>query len=215
MKKSFLILAVAIIMLFGMASVSGAFYMNFEEGLGNDGGNIVGIPGVTFTNSADLPWVYADITTGNYNVTSVDTGATYGTARYNMYGDVAAWLGTSGSWGRIDFDDMNGTWFQTGVSTATDFWLEAYDASDNLLDTATTGPCTQWEGCTDMVWLRVDAPSGTNIAYVILHDTGNYWEVDEMTGDMAGGVPVPEPATLFLLGAGLLGIGAARKRIKG
>jgi hypothetical protein len=124
-----------------------------------------------------------------------------------MYDYVCAWLGTTGDWGRIDFDDQNGTWFQLGVSSISDFWLKAYDSSGYLLDSDTTGACTQWEGYTDMVFLRVDAPLGTSIAYVKVYDSGNYWEVDNMSGDMAGGIPpIPEPTTIFLLGFGLLGL---------
>ncbi len=195
-----LVLLGFILILAGSAS---AFFMNFEEGLGNDGGQIVGIPGVTFTNSAGLNWRYCDITTGGYNVTSVNKGVSYGTGYYNMYDYVCAWLGTSGNWGRIDFDDQNGTWFQTGVSSYSNFSVEAYDAADNLLDSASTGPCTRQQGYTDMVWLRVDAPVGQNISYVIVHDSGNYWEVDNMTGDMAGGT-VPLPSSLVLLASGMI-----------
>ena len=212
--KRLLIALLAVTATLCMVSVSAAFYMHFEEGLGNDLGNIVGIPGVTFVTSGGLPWIYSDVTTGNYNAYSVNTGQSWGTGEYNMYDKVCAWLGVLGAWGQIDFDDQNGTWFQTGVSSATDFWLEAYDASDNMIDVATTGACTQWEGYTDMAWLRVDAPGGTNISYVKLSDSGNFWEVDNMSGDMEGGHRcIPEPSTLLLLGSGLLGLaGYSRAR---
>ena len=98
-----------------------AFFMDFEDGLGNDGGVIAGIAGISFTTSAGLNWLYADAATGSYNVTSVDTGNSWGTGRYNMYGDVFAWLGTTGDWGRVDFDDETGTWFEINVSSAHDF----------------------------------------------------------------------------------------------
>jgi len=210
--KKFLVFLCAMSLVFGVVGSSAAFFMDFEEGLGNDGGAIVGVPGVTFVDSAGLPWIYGDATTGNWNVTSVNTGNSWGTGRYNMYDDVFAWLGVTGDWGRIDFNDSNGTWFQLGVSSADNFWLEAYDADDILIDSATTGVCTQWEGYTDMVFLRVDAPVGENIAYVKVHDVGNYWEVDMMTGDMAGGYPVPEPSTMLLLGFGLIGLALGRKK---
>jgi hypothetical protein len=182
-----------------MATSASAFFMNFEEGLGNDGGNITGIPGVTFTNSDGLNWLYADILNGSYNAHSIDTG--YGSGSYQMYGYVSAWLGTSGNWGRIDFTDKNGTWFQTGVTSSTAFTVEAYNAADVVIATATlaAGNLNQ----PDMAWLRVDAPIGQNISYVKVHDSDNFWTVDNMTGDMAGG-PVPIPGGLVLLGTGML-----------
>jgi len=179
--KRFLVFLCTILLVFGVVGSSAAFYMDFEEGLGNNGGLITGIPGVTFTNSAGLDWVYADCSTGGYNAYSVDTGNEWGTGEWNMYGFVSSWLGVTGNWGRIDFADQDGTWFQTGVSTATDFWLEAYDSDNNLIDTDMTGPNLRYiNGSLDMAWLRVDAPVNTTIAYVILRDSGNQWTVDNM-----------------------------------
>lgn len=210
--KHLLIGLLAVTMTFCVVGVSSAFFMNFEGGLGNDLGQIMGIPGVTFTESGGLPWVYADATSNNWNLRSVNLNTTWGGGYYNMYDYVCAFLGTSGDWGRIDFDDQNGTWFQTGISCYYDVSLEAYDASDNLLDIA-TATYNLYPDYLDMTFLRVDAPTGTNIAYVKIHDSGNYWCADNMTGDMAGGHPIPEPSTLLLLGSGLLGLaGYSRAR---
>jgi hypothetical protein len=44
----------------------------------------------------------------------------------------------------------------------------------------------------------------------MMHDSGNYWIVDEMTGDMAGGMPVvPEPTTMVTGALLLLPLGAS------
>ena len=61
---------------------------------------------------------------------------------------------------------------------------------------------------------RVNANSGTFIDYIVLHDTGNYWIVDNMSGDTTGIPGVPEPATMLLLGLGLVGLAGVRKKIQ-
>jgi hypothetical protein len=205
MKKLLAITACASLLAVWQAN---AFQMNFEEGLGNDRGLINGIPGVTFLNSVGDPWLYTDITTGNYNAHSVDLNLNYGNANYYMYGKVAAWAGEVGQGGRIDFDDQNGTWFQTGFCSYSNFYLDAYDAGGNWLDGAYSPG-----GLYQFGYLRVDAPAGSTIAYVTLHDSGNYWIVDEMSGDMQGGIETPEGGmTLALLGFACMGLfGVGRK----
>ena len=90
-------------MVFVMAGGANAWFLDFEWGLGHDGETIAsGVPGVQFTTTDGQDWMYGDINTGIYNVTS-DNGSTYGTGRYNVGGDVFAWLGTSQGQGRIDF----------------------------------------------------------------------------------------------------------------
>ncbi len=208
----------AVLFVLGAAMPATALFTGFEDG--TEGATISGVSGLTFTTSGGNDWVYGSIDAtappAPYNINSIDLAINHGI--YQMYGRIFAWLGVSQDWGRIDFTDQNGTWFQVGVTSASDFWLEAYDSGGVLLDTAHTG--TNYGG-SDMAFLRVDAGAGNNIAYVIVHDTGNYWLIDEFEGDMAGTDSggggqhgdhvVPEPTTLVLLGMGAIG-SVLRKR---
>ncbi len=210
MKKLTFVLVLAVLTL-GLSVAAQAFYMDFEEGLGNDGGLIAGVPGVTFTASSGTDWAYLDHSTGSYNTNSIDLVT--GSGAYQMYGNVAAWLGVSQDWGRIDFDDQTGTWFQVGVTSTSAFYVEAYDINDNLIDVATLASSNIYGS--DMAFLRVDAPANNTIAWVKMHDSGNYWLADNMSGDARGGFEaVPEPSTLLLLGGGLIGLAGFRRKFK-
>ena len=87
------------------------------------------------------------------------------------------------------------------------------------------GATTQWEGYTAPVNLRVDAPTGEYISYIIVHDSGNYWEIDNIAGDMyvegyggsgsgSSNESIPEPASVLLLGLGVMAL-ALRQSHKG
>ncbi len=209
-------IAFAFLMVFAICGSSqAAWFLDFEWGLGQDGTQISsGIPGLDFTTTGDYDWLYADITTDNYNVTS-DNGSTYGGEWFFVGGDVFAWLGENANVGRIDFANADGSFFTTGYSSSSNFYIEAYDQFDNQLDVAMGGPNFTTSGGTGLEYLTVN--SGNNdIAYVLLHDTGNQWLVDNMSGDASevGDPTIPEPATLFLLGAGLLGSGVIRRKFR-
>ena len=109
----------------------------------------------------------------------------------------------------IDFTENDGTWFTTGYSSSSDFYLEA-----NLTDGATILVSGTANTGNSMGYLSIAATSGTFIDSIVLNDTGNHWLVDDMSGDATGVGPVPEPATILLMGLGLLGlVGYNRKRL--
>jgi len=202
-------------MLLGMASASYGWSLDFEWGLGHDLEPVAsGVPGLQFTTTDGYDWIYSDITTGLYNARN-DLGDVYGAGEYWMEGYVCTWLGTTQGAGRIDFLDGNGSYFTTGYCSQSDFYLEAYDADNNLLDWDMGATNTYSAGGTGLNYLTVSS-AANNIAYVLVHDTGNYFIVDNISGDASGveDPSIPEPATLLLLGAGLLGGGILRRKIR-
>ena len=180
------------LLLFSIAPVSNAFFIDFEQGFGHNGAFIGSdYTGIHFTNSNGLDWKYGDSNTGLYNTYSVDLGMGWLAATYNHYGYCWAWLGTAGDWGRIDFTNQDGTYLQLAYCSGTPLYLEAYDIHDNLID-SDMGPANRRvdEHVLDMGMLRVDAPTSQTIAYVRIHDSGNLFLIDNLTGDFSGVTPV-------------------------
>jgi hypothetical protein len=210
MKKGLLLLVLFTLMV--VPSMGHAFFLTFEEGYGHDQTPIVGIPGVAFIITGGYNWIYGDSSTGNWNTRSIDLG--YGSGGYQHYGNVFAFLGTDNNAGSgiVDFTNNDGTWFQTGYTSTSNFYLEGYDSNNSLI--ASTFGGANFGGA-DMTFLRIDAPSGQFFSYVKVHDTGNYFLVDNMSGN-ATGIPdqqqVPEPTTILLLGLGVLGLAGLKKR---
>ena len=209
--KRLLILAVMVIFL-AFAGSAQAWTLEFEWGMGHDYETIAsGIPGLNF--ASDM--FYADASTGAWNFSSQDLGLEWYSGEYWIGGYVGAHADAGGI-GRIDFDKDDGSFFTTGYCAGNTFYVEAYDINDNLLDVASGAANRRYlEGNgAGQDYLTVSSVAG-DIAYVILHDGGYYWVADNMSGDNSGVYPVPEPATLVLLGLGLLGIGAKlRRRMK-
>jgi len=211
--KKLLVTLCAMLLVFGMAGSSAAFLIDFEEGYGRDGQSIDDITGVTFEVTGGYDWIYGDGSTGNWNTNSID-GAYPSHGNYQHYGNVFAFLGTDNNAGSgiIDFTNNDGTWFTTGYTSTSNFYLEGYNSSDVMI--ASTSGGANYDGA-DMGWLTINAPTGQTFDYVKVHDSGNYFLVDNMSGDTTGvDVVVPEPATMLLLGSGLIGLAGFRRKFK-
>jgi hypothetical protein len=126
------------------------------------------IPGMFFTTTEGFDWIYGDKTTGKYNVHP------YGNGMYVCNGNVFAWLGPNQGKGRIDFTGATARKISMWTSTYSGLWLKAYDENGQLLD-SDYAP-SNW-GTHQLTQLTVDAPT---IAYVLVHDVGNYWLIDDL-----------------------------------
>lgn len=163
-------------------------FIDFEDGV--DGQPIQSsIAGLEFTTTQGYDWVYGDWRTGDYN-------GPYPSGAYYSNGNFFAWLGPNQGAGRIDFTETCATYLQVWVSSAYGLVADAYYSDGTLAGTASV-PANLNTGL--MERLRVDAPPGDCFSYVILHDTGNYWLIDDLTTD-AGGVPNTRPPVIILPG---------------
>ena len=173
--------------------------------------------GVTFgSSSTGSPLVSRNYLLGNYNVSSWPSGNSTGSGEYWMYGNVGVTsaLDASGNDGQISFDYQDATFVEIGYCASSTFWLEAYRADGTLIDTASgpgnrrylennpNGPGT----------LRVDWNGTDYIAWVIVHDQGDYWVIDNVTTDASSiGYAIPLPGAVYL---GAIGLGLIARRFR-
>ncbi len=210
--------AAAFLLLAGARVAPADTLMTFEEFLGYDGAPLSTFySGITFqAASSGQDWIASDVTTGNYNASSWPSGQQWGGGQYWINDYVAAWTGVLGDNGKVSFDNADGTFVQLNYSTSNLLYLEAYNSGGTLLDSDTglgnlrymngnpNGPGT----------LRVDAPGGEYISYVLIHDSGNFWVVDNIRTDASGIVTqrVPAPGAILLGGLGVSLVSWLRKR---
>lgn len=204
----------AMALAFVNSSTASAISMTFEEFLGQDVAPIAThYQGISFQSGySGSDWVARDATSNLYNLSSWPSGQQWNAGNYWIHNDVGATtaLDYTGNDGVIVFDNHDATFVQLGYSAGTDLYLVAYDAADQVI-AQTSGPANlrYVQGNeTGPGTLRVDAPQGSYISYVNVHDTGNFWIVDNITTDASGIIitTVPAPGALLLggLGAGLV-----------
>ncbi len=203
--KTMLTFVFALVVSLVMVGNATAFFIDFEDGV--DGAPVTDIPGISFLDYNGYDALYADCTTGSYNCSDMNGSYSYG--GYYIYDNVALWAGPNADAQGVivDFTSNDGTWFSTGYSSLSGFYVVAYLTDGSIV--TTSGGSNYGVG---MDFLSVAASAGTYIDYVVLHDSGNQWVVDNMSGD-ASGVNVPEPGTLLLIGSGLIGLAFARRKM--
>lgn len=144
--------------------------MNFENE--SDGQRIVStIPGLEFSSSGDGTWLIGRAQNPDYDI-----------PRYAINGEGFAWLGNSGSEGRIDFVGARGSLFTAGFSTADVLTIEAYDASGGVIAQRTLSANL---GSGRLNSVQIEAASPQLIAYVVVRGRPGQWVMDDLEVDVA------------------------------
>ncbi len=204
MKKGLIILAA---LLFLLATNGYAFFIDFEDGV--NGAAVNDITGVSFLDFNGFDAIYGEGIL--YNTTS-DDGGHSGTGNYHHNGEFFLWASAAADAQGVivDFTNNDGTYFNTGYSSYSNFYLDAYLTDGSVISAMGAANLNN-----PMGYLNVAATSGLYLDYIVMHDTGNFWLVDDMSGDATGvNAPVPEPATFLLLGSGLAGLAWYRRKRK-
>ncbi len=159
--------------------------MDFENGIDRQVVSTT-VPGLSFTTSGGVDWLIGDFSTGNYN-------GKYPNGGFTSDGDKWAWMGESQPNGRIDFIYGTATYFSFLTSTISGLALEAYDINGNLVDRAPDNGVTVSNFDTGLMdRLNVNA---SGIAYIIIHDSGNQFLIDDICTD-APSHPAGAPAII-------------------
>lgn len=152
-------------------------FENLSDGTSLSVGNI---GGVQFTTTGGFTWLVGDFDTGLYN-------GKYPNGGYTSEGTHWAWLGPNQGTGRIDFVNGPASSFSLLASVnSSAVSVDAYGANDAFLERA--GPSAINYGTGHMDELKITRQVA-DIAYVLVHDTGNFFEVDAICTD-AGTGPV-------------------------
>ena len=218
MKRLLTICAVVVLVVMNSTPAIGVITMDFE---GMSDGQALGTYylGVTFeAASSGQDWVAGDSTTNGYNTSSWPSGQQWLAGNYWHYGDVFAWTGVAGDNGKISFDNADASYVQMGYTAyrsggGTAIWLEAYDSGGNLLDSDSGVSNLRYaDGNAGGPGTLSVSSASNNIAYVLIHDTGNFWEVDNISTDASGVSIIPAPGAILLGSIGVALVGWMRRR---
>jgi hypothetical protein len=170
--------------------------ITFEEFIGYDFYPISTFyEGINFLGaSTGSEWLVCDTNTLYWNVSrwdcanEIDLGWSNGTGEYWICNEVSTFTGFVGDDGLIELVNEDATFVEVRYSSAFSFYLEAYDSADTLVDTAVGPPNLRHShgNQNGPGTLRVEAPAGTHISYVICHDSGNMWTIDNLLTDASG-----------------------------
>jgi hypothetical protein len=159
-------------------------FIDFESG--RDGQTVRStIRGTQFTTTDGFDWLHADWRTRRYN-------GPYPSGSYTSNGNFFTWLGPSQGQGRIDFLDGPASYVSVLTSTASGLVIDAYNRNGALV--ATSGRAGSNIGTGRLTRVTVESPTGRDIAYVMVHDSGNFWLIDDLCTDAKGVLPFYDAA---------------------
>jgi PEP-CTERM motif-containing protein len=207
MKKKLIFLC-AVMFVFGMVSSAMAIPINNSSDPALTGANVIGFEDQVLGLYTDL--TIDDVTfTGNNGTFQIDSvmGGDFNTSGIYLENELNGFNSFTFSFSST----VTGFGFNWGASNE-DWELTAYDASDNFLESYTL-PQVWWDNNGEFYGIAT-----ANIAYATLIQTTTVYDnptdwilIDNFT--YQGSEPVPEPSTILLMGAGLLGlVGYNRKR---
>lgn len=219
-------LAVLTLLILCAAAGWGYIYADFEGFVGQDGqavNNWVAgliIESLDFNGITGPVWI-ADINTGNYNVNSdngkifpipVPGDPNYPNPRNGSYfvgGDVAVFTDEANAV-KITFAFGKASYFKAGYSSQNPFYLKAYDADGVMVESAQGGSNVYpGAGGGGLAYIQVTS-STPNIAYVILHDSGGRFFIDNIETNAPE--VIPEPSSFLALAMGIIGLAGIRRK---
>jgi len=137
------------------------------------------IPGLRFSVAGRGSWFYGDVRSGKYD-------APYPQKAFAVDGNGFAWTGQQAGEGRIDFTAGTATFFAAAFSTKESLSIAAYNRKDQQI-AAQVLRANANTGRLDTV--RLEAPGGQGIAYVLISGTRNRWIMDNLETDVLASAP--------------------------
>ena len=163
----------------------GCQMIDFEEGL-SDGDIILStIEGLQFTTTEGYNWVYGGIMSGRYNIYSLTEDIGFNLQTYCCNGLFFAWLTEWQGTGRIDFTLGTASYFSILTSTGSGLQIDAYDGV-NPDPIATSGCGGNVPYNIEPLYFTRLTVEAEGMAYIIIHNSGNYWLIDDLVTDAPG-----------------------------